>query len=444
MNKYYVFDTNVLLYDPNSIFNFRGDNIFIVIPITVVEEIDRFKKELSDRGRNAREFSRNIEKLRVKGNIIQGIKLDNGSIIVIKMPNKNIDAFCDYCFMGDEGDNRILATALCLKEDIENNDKIIFLTKDINLRIKAASLGLVSRDYEERDIKSFEEHFKGWKTVIVKDEFVDKIYNKEKLSVENLNIQEPVANEFYLLESEINNSKSALAYFNKTMNILELIEPKYKDESFWGISARNKEQIFALKLLTNEKIKLVSLVGKAGTGKTLLALAAGLNQVIDKNIYKKLVVSRPIFPMGKDLGFLPGDIESKLGPWMGPIFDNLDFLVQSGTQDYDFKYLMDKKLVELEPLTYIRGRSIANQYLIVDEAQNLTPHEIKTIITRAGENTKIVLTGDPYQIDTPYLDATTNGLIYVVEKFKDREIFGTVTLSKGERSDLAELASDIL
>ena len=444
MSKYYVFDTNVLLYDPNSIFNFAGENIFIVIPITVVEEIDRFKKELSDRGRNAREFSRNIEKLRNSGDIIEGVKLDNGCVVSIKMPRKNIDAFCDYCFMGDEGDNRILATALCLKEEIGNNTRIIFLTKDINLRIKAASLGLESRDYEQRDIKSFDEHYKGWREVVVNDSIIDKIYKEHKLSINELDIEEPVSNEFYLINSKANPSKSALACYNNTMEMVELIPPKFKDESFWGISPRNKEQIFAMQLLLNDKIKLVALVGKAGTGKTLLALASGLNQVIDENIYSKLVVSRPIFPMGKDLGFLPGDVEAKLGPWMGPIFDNLDFLVQSGSQDYDFKFLMDKKLVELEPLTYIRGRSISNQYLIVDEAQNLTPHEIKTIITRAGENTKIVLTGDPYQIDTPYLDAGTNGLIYVVEKFKENDIFGTVTLTKGERSQLAELASNIL
>ena len=438
---YYVFDTNVLLYDPDCLFKFKGEHLNIIIPITVVEEVDKFKKELSERGRNARQFSRNIEKLRNKGDLIKGVKLKNGSIIFIKIPKKNIDAFCSYCFMGDEGDNRILATALCIKEDVGNNADVVFLTKDINLRIKADSLGFKARDYEERDIRKFEEHFFGWKEIEVSGKTVEEFYKNKKISFNKVNTDEPVSNEFFLLKSS---SSSALGFYNKKLDILELIDPKIKEKSIWGIKPRNKEQIFSMQLLLNPNINLVALVGKAGTGKTLLALAAGLNQVLDESVYKKLVVSRPIFPLGKDLGFLPGDVEAKLSPWMGPIFDNLDFLVQSGGDDYNFKYLIDKKIVELEPLTYIRGRSISNQYLIVDEAQNLTPHEIKTIITRAGENTKIILTGDPYQVDTPYLDATNNGLIYVVEKFKNADIFGTITLIKGERSQLAELASNIL
>ncbi len=440
---YYVFDTNVLLYDPDCIFKFQGEHLKLIIPITVIEEVDKFKKELSERGRNARQFSRNIEKLRNKGDLVKGVKVDNGATVYIKIPEKSIDEFCSYCFMGDEGDNRILASALCIKEEDENNSEVIFLTKDINLRIKANSLGLKSRDYEERDISKFEEHFFGWKEVEVPSAIIDELYKNKKISLEKLELQNLVTNEFFLLNSS-STSSSALAIYNKMDNCLDLIEPKVKEKSIWGIKPRNKEQIFSLQLLLNPNIKLVALVGKAGTGKTLLALAAGLNQVLDEELYKKLVVSRPIFPLGKDLGFLPGDVEAKLSPWMGPIFDNLDFLVQSGGDDYNFKYLIDKKIVELEPLTYIRGRSISNQYLIVDEAQNLTPHEIKTIITRAGENTKIVLTGDPYQVDTPYLDSSNNGLIYVVEKFKNVEIFGTITLIKGERSQLAELASNLL
>ena len=440
---YYVFDTNVLLYDPDCIFKFNGEHLKLIIPITVIEEVDKFKKELSERGRNARQFSRNIEKLRNKGDLIKGIKIDNGSTVYIKIPEKSIDAFCSYCFMGDEGDNRILATAMCIKENDENNSDVIFLTKDINLRIKANSLGLKARDYEERDIRKFEEHFFGWKEIEVVDSIIEKLYKNKKIEIKEIKIEDVVSNEFFLLKSNSSNS-SALAFYNQSLQLLELIAPKLKEKSVWGIKPRNKEQIFSMHLLLNPEIKLVALVGKAGTGKTLLALAAGLNQVLDEELYKKLVVSRPIFPLGKDLGFLPGDVEAKLSPWMGPIFDNLDFLVQSGSDEYNYKYLLDKKIVELEPLTYIRGRSISNQYLIVDEAQNLTPHEIKTIITRAGENTKIVLTGDPYQVDTPYLDATNNGLIYVVEKFKNIDIFGTITLIKGERSQLAELASNLL
>jgi PhoH-like ATPase len=443
--KYFVFDTNVLLYDAESVFKFKGDDVTIVIPITVIEEIDKFKKELSDRGRNARQFSRNIEKLRKKGDITKGIRLDNGSTVLIQIPKKQISDFCEYCFMGDEADNRILTTALCIKEHEADPSKVIFLTKDINLRIKADALGITARDYIEKDISKFEEHNYGWKEIVVSEQVIVELYKNRKIPVEKTGIKEPLfVNQFFLLKNETNNSNSALAFFHSEMDELELIDPKFKEKSFWGIKPRNKEQIFALKLLLDNSIKLVSLVGKAGTGKTLLAIAAGLNQVIDENLYKKLVVSRPIFPMGKDLGFLPGDVESKLSPWMRPVFDNLDFLLHSGEQEYDYKFLMDKKLLELEPLTYIRGRSISEQYLIVDEAQNLTPHEIKTIITRAGENTKIVLTGDPYQIDTPYLDSTNNGLIYTVEKFKNQSIAGTVTLTKGERSPLAELASNLL
>ncbi len=443
--KYFVFDTNVLIYDAESIFKFTGDDVTVVIPITVIEEIDKFKKELSDRGRNARQFSRNIETLRKKGDLTKGIKLENNSTIMIKMPEKQISDFCKYCFMGDEADNRILTTALCLKEQEGNNRKVIFLTKDINLRIKANALGINARDYIEKDINKFEEHNYGWQELNVSPELIEEIYKKGNLETVKTGLTEKVLeNRFFLLKNEINPSNSALAFYDSTLKELNLIDPKFKEKVVWGIKPRNKEQIFAMHLLLDNSIKLVSLVGKAGTGKTLLAIAAGLNQVVDEGLYKKLIVSRPIFPMGKDIGFLPGDVESKLSPWMGPIFDNLDFLLHSSDNEYDYRFLMDKKLLELEPLTYIRGRSISDQYLIVDEAQNLTPHEVKTIITRAGENTKIVLTGDPYQIDTPYLDATNNGLIYIVEKFKNQKIAGTVTLVKGERSPLAEIASNLL
>ncbi len=444
MKKFYVFDTNVLLYDPDCIFNFVGKNIYIVIPITVIEEIDKFKKESTELGRNARQFSRNIEKLRSNSDITKGAKINNGTTLIIKIPQKNLQHYCDYCFIGDEGDNRILATALNVQEE-HKNTKVIFLSKDINLRIKASSLGLDSRDYEEREIAKFEEHYYGWEDIIASEEIIAKLYEDKKLNIDQLpNIKLFYPNHFLLIKSETNPNHTALASYNHSLKEVALFDTKFSRSNLWGLKPRNKEQIFALNLLLNPEIKLVSLIGKAGTGKTLLALAAGLNQVIDTGFYKKLVVARPIFPMGKDLGFLPGDVEEKLHPWMGPIFDNLDFLSNSQNSDSNYKFLMDKKLIELEPLTYIRGRSIANQYLVIDEAQNLTPHEVKTIITRAGEDTKIVLTGDPYQIDTPYLDATTNGLIYLLEKFKNEDIAGTVTLTKGERSRLAELASNLL
>ncbi len=447
--KYYVLDTNVLLYDPDAIFKFPGENNVVVIPITVIEEVDRFKKHLNETGRNAREFSRNIEKLRKEGEISKGIKLENGSTIVIKIPKKPLNHFIEYIFLGDEGDNRILSTAFELKENISHEDQVIFITKDINLRIKATAVGLKSEDYEEKSIK-FYEFFPGVEEIEVEGNIVDefyknKIYQNLEMIEEKIN-HELYPNQFILFKNQINNSHIAIGRYNKLNKCIDLVETKsLKEVGVWGIYPRNLEQILAFNLLLDDEIKLVTLIGKAGTGKTLLALAAGLKKVVDDEIYKKLVTSRPIFPLGKDLGFLPGDVQEKLKPWMQPIYDNLDFIIGNAKEDrQDFNYLIQTKIIEIEPLTYIRGRSMANQYLIVDEAQNLTPHEIKTIITRAGENTKIILTGDPYQIDNPYVDFTSNGLTYVSEKFKNEEIAGSITLIKGERSRLAELASEIL
>ncbi len=447
--KYYVLDTNVLLYDPNAIFKFEGKDNTVVIPITVIEEVDRFKKHLNETGRNAREFSRNIEKLRTQGDISKGIKLENGSTLLIKIPKKPLNEFIEYTFLGDEGDNRILSTAFELKQKIANKDKIIFITKDINLRIKATAVGLDANDYEEKSVK-FHEFYTGVDEIFLSEEEINNFYQIKKFEdlrkIEELVNHELYPNQFILFKSEINLSHTAIGKYNNIEKIITLLETKeLKEFGVWGIFPRNLEQTLAFNLLLDDEIKLVTLIGKAGTGKTLLALAAGLKKVIDDNIYKKLVTSRPIFPLGKDLGFLPGDVQEKLKPWMQPIYDNLDFIINnSGEDKQDFNYLVQTKVVEIEPLTYIRGRSMANQYLIVDEAQNLTPHEIKTIITRAGENTKIVLTGDPYQIDNPYVDFTSNGLTYVSEKFKNEKIAGTITLVKGERSQLAELASEIL
>ncbi len=447
--KYFVLDTNVLLYDPNAIFKFEGKENIVVIPITVIEEVDRFKKHLNETGMNARQFSRNIEKLRSSGSITEGITLENGSTLIIKIPMKPLNHFCEYVFMGDEGDNRILSTAFELKETVNKDDEVIFITKDINLRIKASAIGLTARDYEEKTVK-FHEHFPGVDVIHLTDEMIDKLYTNKK--IDNIDIikeqinHEIYPNQFFIFKSEIYPNHTAIGIFVKEKGIIELVETKQlKEKGVWGIYPRNIEQIMALYLLLNDNIKLVCLIGKAGTGKTLLALAAGLQKVIDEGLYKKLITSRPVFPLGKDLGFLPGDVQAKLKPWMQPIYDNLDFIINNTGEDkQDYEYFLDTKIIEIEPLTYIRGRSIANQFLIVDEAQNLTPHEIKTIITRAGENTKIVLTGDPYQIDNPYVDFTSNGLSYVSEKFKNQEIAGSITLVKGERSILAELASELL
>jgi len=447
--KYYVLDTNVLLYDANAIFKFEGEDNVIVIPITVIEEVDRFKKHLNETGRNARQFSRNIEKLRVKGDITKGIKLENRSTLLIKIPKEPLNKYTHYPFMGDEGDNRILSTACEIKENIKDDDEIFFITKDINLRIKASAIGLNAIDYEEKSVK-FQEFFQGYDVVMVSDEFIENLYRKketEEIEKIEKKLSHPIyPNQFFLFKSEIYPNNQAIGIYKKQKNKIILINTKFlKEKGIWGIKPKNLEQIMAFHLLLDDEIKLVTLLGKAGTGKTLLALASGLQKVIDEEIYNKLVTSRPIFPLGKDLGFLPGDVEKKLQPWMQPIYDNLDFIIGINNENRkDYEFLIQKKIIEIEPLTYIRGRSIANQFLIVDEAQNLTPHEIKTIITRAGDNTKIILTGDPYQIDNPYVDFTSNGLSYVSGKFLQYEIAGSITLIKGERSPLAELAAEVL
>jgi PhoH-like ATPase len=323
---------------------------------------------------------------------------------------------------------------------------VVLVTKDTNLRIKADALGIRAEDYET-DRVTLDELYSGETELTVTPEEIEEFYARGELAVSASNTA-LFPNQFVLLKSSANPSQTALGRFNRQKNAFAHIANT--KHGIWGINARNKQQQFALDLLLNDDIRLVTLVGKAGTGKTLLALAAGLEKTIELRAYQRLVVSRPVFPLGKDIGFLPGDIEEKLRPWMQPIRDNLDFLmgtspaVARGKSRKDLQSFFDLGMIEVEPLTYIRGRSMPNQYLIVDEAQNLTPHEIKTIITRAGEGTKVVLTGDPYQIDNPYIDSSSNGLTFVVERFKEEPISGHITLVKGERSDLAELAATLL
>jgi PhoH-like ATPase len=340
----------------------------------------------------------------------------------------------------DQGDNRILAVALGVKS--RSDSSVIFVTKDTNLRIKADVVGVMAQDYES-DKVSLDELYTGTNEIQCSSEDVDLFYKQGFLPLE----EDYLPNQGLTLIDSINPTHTALARYNRPLRqaVPLLRAPK---DGLWGIHPRNREQQFAFDMLLNEDIQLVTLVGKAGTGKTLLAIAAGLHKSADEGQYSRLLVSRPIFPMGRDLGYLPGDIDEKLSPWMQPIFDNVELLlgaVEEGSKrKRGYKELVDLGLLEIEPLTYIRGRSIPKQYMIVDEAQNLTPHEIKTIITRAGEGTKIILTGDPYQIDNPYIDSASNGLTYVVEKFKGEDIAGHVTLDKGERSCLAELAANLL
>ncbi len=438
MKKTFVLDTNVLLHDPNSIFSFEDNDV--IIPIVVIEELDKFKKGLDEIGRNARQVSRHLDELRMKNKLSVGVNLDNGGTLKVELNHQREEP----CPLPTDlslavADNRILMVALCYSKEREG---VVLVTKDTNLRIKADAVGLTTEDYETGTI-NIDELYTGETELDVEQAALTEFFEKGELAVP-ADVYYP--NQFVMVRNQANPSQTGLAKYNpKRKAVVQLAGAK---QGVWGVSARNKEQNYALDLLLDDEIKLVTLVGRAGTGKTLLALAAGLEKTVEERIYQRLVVSRPIFPLGRDIGFLPGDVEEKLKPWMQPIFDNLEFLMGPsegrGRRPKDYHGLVDLGMLELEPLTYIRGRSMPNRYLIVDEAQNLTPHEIKTIISRAGENTKIVLTGDPYQIDNPYIDSSSNGLTYVAERFKHEAIAGHITLIKGERSSLAELATRLL
>jgi PhoH-like ATPase len=437
MRKNFVLDTNVLLHDPRAIFHFADNTV--IIPIYVLEEIDHFKKELSERGRNAREVARRLDEFRNSGaHLSDGVNLDGGGKLKVALASRTLP---EAIKASQVVDNFILGVALEVR-DADKEAPTILVTKDVNLRIRADALGLTAEEYDAEKI-DIEELYSGNAEVEVGGPQVDELYSSGTLPFEPNGF---FANQYLLLRDRENPSHTALGRYdgpNKRVSQIKRLR-----EGVWGIRPRNKEQHYALDLLLNDDIKLVTLVGKAGTGKTLLAIAAGLQKCVEEGIYQKLLVSRPIFPLGKDIGFLPGDIEEKLNPWMQPIYDNIELLLgfskAEKKEGRSHQELIDLGYIEIEPLTYIRGRSIPNQFMIVDEAQNLTPHEVKTIITRVGENTKIVLTGDPYQIDNPYVDASSNGLTTVVERFKGEAIAGHVSLVKGERSPLAELAANIL
>jgi PhoH-like ATPase len=435
--KHFVLDTNILLHDPRAITQF-GDNE-VVIPIFVIEEIDNFKKEASELGRNAREVARLLDRLRADGaRLSDGAPLPTGGRLRVASAARSVPTTLRESQIADY---LILMVALDVR-DANKGEPTIFVTKDVNLRIRADSLGLTSMDFEAERI-DIDELYSGMIELPVSGGDVDTFYSQNTLELTESTLS---ANQYVLLRDRDAPSHSALGRFDG--NTKKLVPLRKIKEGIWGIRPRNKEQHCALDLLLADDIKLVTLVGKAGTGKTMLAIAAGLQKVVEEQLYSKLLVSRPIFPLGRDVGYLPGTIEEKLNPWMQPIYDNVEYLMglSKGERKSGRSYqeLIDLGFIEIEPLTYIRGRSIPNQFIIVDEAQNLTPHEVKTIITRVGEATKVILTGDPYQIDNPYVDATSNGLTTVVEKFKGEGVAGHVTLSKGERSALAELASNVL
>jgi len=437
--KTFVLDTNVLLHDPQALYKFEENTI--VIPITVIEEIDKFKKDMNETGRNARHASRLLDNLRKAGSLSKGITLETGGTLRVEIFEERGLRTLPPELRSEKGDNRILAVAMEIKERV-GAEPVILVSKDTNLRIKADALGLVAEDYESDKVE-IEELYSGTADLKVSAEQVDRFHGQGWLEDQN----SLLPNQFVTLADENNANHTGIGRFDALKDRILPLRKAGKD-GIWSISPRNREQAFAFDVLLDDSVKLVTLVGKAGTGKTLLAIAAGLHKVAEENVYNRLLVSRPVFPMGRDIGFLPGDIEEKLAPWMQPIFDNVELLLSGHETEKrhskGYKELVAMGIMEIEPLTYIRGRSIPHQFMIVDEAQNLTPHEIKTIITRAGEGTKIVLTGDPYQIDNPYVDASSNGLTYLVERLKGLSISGHVTMMKGERSELAELAANLL
>ena len=436
-SKKVVVDTNVILFDANAIKRFYDSDVYI--PITVIEEIDRFKRDSGENGRNARYFSRFMDELRERGKLSDGVMLDGDRAKVFVSSDHEGKTGLPTELNAEKADNRILGTALFLQKDFSD---VELITKDINLRIKADVFGIQARDYDgDEDLANKEEFYSGRAEMIISSDKIDLFY-KEK-ALHPLPDVKLYPNHYVVMKDESNPNHSAVGRFDEGLGaIVPLVTP---NDSIWGVHPRNVEQSFALDSLLNDDILFVSLVGKAGTGKTLLALAAGLHKTLDEGRFQRLLVSRPIFPMGKDIGYLPGDVEQKLNPWMQPIFDNVEFLMGADKKAAGrAQELINQGMLNIEPLTYIRGRSIPNQYLIVDESQNLTPHEIKTIVTRAGEGTKVVLTGDRHQIDNPYIDAVNSGLSYSVEKLKGEKLSAHINLTKGERSELAEMAANLL
>lgn len=433
MKKIYVLDTNVLLTNWKCLYAYQNNDI--VIPLKVLEEIDKHKKRQDGVGSNARVSIRVLDSLREKGNLHKGVRIEKGKGI-LSIRNYESELVPEGIDLSHP-DNQIIATAMTQKHNTKR--KVIVVSRDINMRVKCDALSIICEDYiSDQVVSDTSELYTGYVTHLVDDQIIDQFYAGEKIRLEQEDIKiNP--NQFVMLISNSNEKKSALARFlNYNTPLKKIIDYK----NIWGLTPRNKEQSFALDMLLDPNIPIVTIIGKAGCGKTLLAMAAGLEQVIEHQKYSRLVVSRPVQPMGKDIGFLPGTLEEKMRPWLMPIQDNLDFLMNGKKNNMEMFF--EDGTIQIEALTYIRGRSISNSYIIIDEAQNLSVHELKTIVTRVGEGTKIILTGDIEQIDDTYLDATTNGLSYAIEKFKKHDLSGHITLVKGERSKIATLAAKIL
>lgn len=428
--KTFIIDTNIFIHKHDAISSFRDNEV--VIPLTVLEELDRLKSYSDERGRNAREAIRYLDGITKHGDINKGVKMDNGSILRVELYYAK-DVPVDLS--PEKNDNKILLTAYKLQKE---GKRVFFVSKDINARIKATALGLKAVDYEKQkvDINSL---YTGVREADISAENMKLLKEKGHLEWHD----EFVPNEFVILnQKDVANTE--IGQYDSANRVLRYINNK--PNSVCGIKPLNERQHMALEILLDDSITLATIMGKAGTGKTLLAIAAGLRKVIEEKKYTRVLVSRPVIPLGKDIGYLPGAKSEKLSHWMQPLFDNLEYIlnVYKNQSIKSMDQLLNNNLIELEALSHIRGRSLPSQFIIIDEAQNLTPHEIKTIVSRTGENSKMILTGDPYQIDSPYLDTNSNGLTYLVDAFKGQELFGHITLLKSERSDLAELAAELL
>lgn len=449
----YVIDTNVFLTDYEALDKFGSNDI--VIPIKVLEEIDKNKKRQDGVGLNARHFIRVLDELREKNtdktNLKNGIKLGpNKGTIRVRSSEADVELLNGH-LDHQHPDNIILAAALA---EMENNENVVLVSLDVNMRVKCDSLGVKSETYQENQVvKKAKDIFTGFSKHLVEDDIIDSVYNGEELVIEKCEQSKSYKpNQFLILTSKFSEKKTCLVMFDgfdkPVVRLKEYV--KNRDGKVFGLYAKNKEQQMAFNLLMDPKVPVVTLMGAAGSGKTLISIAAALKMTLGDNVYNKIIVSRPIMPMGKDIGFLPGDLSAKLAPWIAPIDDNLEFLFGLKDNKLDGKSLnplekyKESGIIQVEALTYIRGRSLSNAFIIIDEAQNLTSHEIKTILTRVGENTKIVLTGDVEQIDNIYINESTNGLTYAIEKLKDSDLTGHVTLQKGERSKVATLCAQVL
>lgn len=469
--KLYIIDTNVFIHDARALFAFKGAHIGI--PLTVIQELDKFKTETSARGRNAREVIRSLDKMRERGSLAHGVELEDKTFISILLPPPDGEVLKRFQQVG--GDDLILATALVAKDAGQN---VYFISKDLNMRVRADALGLITEDYKKEHIAE-DTFYKGWLEIsVAANELQQDDPGRLMRLIKDADLQEPLYyNEFILFHSERNPENYRIWRYQGDGGLEPgkgVLRPVQAPRLSWPIGPKNPQQMMAFDLLLDDDVQLVTLFGPAGTGKTFLALVAALHKLLVEHEYKKVLVARPVEPLGRDIGYLPGDMQEKLYSWMQPVRDNMDFIMykaQSGYErglyedahgresvgDKDRKRKRDSRWripsldeltrtdkVSLEAITYMRGRSIPDQYILIDEVQNLTPHEVKTLITRVGEGSKIILAGDPYQIDSPYLDFASNGLVVTSEKFKGQHLFGSVFLEKSERSELSTMAAQLL